>query len=45
MQAPDVLYFPHSQMPASTMTFVVRTRTAPRRSPIRRSGRCGVWGG
>jgi putative ABC transport system permease protein len=28
-QAPDVLYFPHSQMPASTMSFVIRTRTAP----------------
>jgi putative ABC transport system permease protein len=28
-QAPDVLYFPHSQMPAPTMTFVIRTRTAP----------------
>ena len=23
------LYFPHSQMPAPTMTFVIRTRTAP----------------
>ena len=30
-QAPDVLYFPHAQMPASTMSFVIRTRTAPRR--------------
>ena len=28
-QAPDVLYFPHSQMPAPTMSFVIRTRTAP----------------
>jgi predicted permease len=28
-EAPDVLYFPHSQMPASTMSFVIRTRTAP----------------
>ena len=28
-QAPDVLYFPHSQMPAPTMTFLIRTRTAP----------------
>lgn len=28
-QAPDVLYFPHSQMPESTMTFVIRTVTAP----------------
>jgi putative ABC transport system permease protein len=29
VQAPDVLYFPHSQMPAPTMSFVIRTRTAP----------------
>ena len=29
MQAPDVLYFPHSQMPSATMTFLIRTRTAP----------------
>ena len=28
-QAPDVLYFPHAQMPASTMSFVIRTRVAP----------------
>src|SRR5215467_12106853 len=28
-QAPDILYFPHAQMPASTMSFVIRTRTAP----------------
>jgi len=28
-QAPDVLYFPHSQMPAPTMTFLIRTRTVP----------------
>jgi putative ABC transport system permease protein len=28
-QAPDVLYFPHSQMAAPTMTFLIRTRTAP----------------
>jgi putative ABC transport system permease protein len=28
-QAPAVLYFPHSQMPAPTMTFLIRTRTAP----------------
>jgi putative ABC transport system permease protein len=28
-QPPDVLYFPHSQMPASTMSFVIRTRIAP----------------
>jgi putative ABC transport system permease protein len=28
-QAPDVLYFPHAQMSAPTMTFVIRTRTAP----------------
>ena len=28
-QAPDVLYFPHAQMTASTMSFVIRTRTAP----------------
>ena len=28
-QAPDVLYLPHSQMTAPTMSFVIRTRTAP----------------
>jgi putative ABC transport system permease protein len=28
-QAPDVLYFPHSQMPAPTMSFVIRSRIAP----------------
>ena len=28
-QAPDILYFPHAQMPASTMSFVIRTRTVP----------------
>ena len=28
-QAPDVLYFPHSQMTAPTMSFVIRTSTAP----------------
>jgi len=28
-QAPDILYFPHAQMPASTMSFVIRTRSAP----------------
>lgn len=28
-QAPDVLYFPHSQMPAATMTFLIRTQKAP----------------
>jgi putative ABC transport system permease protein len=28
-QAPDVLYFPYSQMTTSTMSFVIRTRTAP----------------
>jgi putative ABC transport system permease protein len=27
--APDVLYFPHAQMPASTMSFLIRTRSAP----------------
>jgi putative ABC transport system permease protein len=28
-QAPDVLYFPYSQMTTPTMTFVIRTVTAP----------------
>jgi predicted permease len=28
-QAPDVLYFPHAQMPTATMSFMIRTRTAP----------------
>ena len=28
-QAPDVIYLPHSQMPSATMSFVIRTRTAP----------------
>ena len=28
-QAPDVLYFSHAQMPVSTMSFLIRTRTAP----------------
>jgi putative ABC transport system permease protein len=28
-QAPDVLYFPHSQMPAPTMSFVIRSSIAP----------------
>ena len=28
-EAPDVLYFPHSQTPAPTMTFLIRTRGAP----------------
>jgi putative ABC transport system permease protein len=28
-RAPDVLYFPHSQMPVPTMSFLIRTRTAP----------------
>lgn len=28
-RAPDVLYFPHSQMSAPTMSFVIRTRNAP----------------
>jgi putative ABC transport system permease protein len=27
--APDVLYFPHAQMPAPTMSFLIRTRAAP----------------
>jgi putative ABC transport system permease protein len=27
--APDVLYFPHAQMPVSTMSFLIRTRNAP----------------
>lgn len=27
--APDVLYFPHAQMPISTMSFLIRARTAP----------------
>jgi putative ABC transport system permease protein len=27
--APDVLYFPHSQMPVPTMSFLIRTRTTP----------------
>ncbi|MGC4049230.1 MAG: FtsX-like permease family protein [Paludibaculum sp.] len=27
--APDVLYFSHAQMPASTMSFLIRTRSAP----------------
>jgi putative ABC transport system permease protein len=30
-EAPDILYFPHSQMPGATMTFLIRTRTAPMR--------------
>src|SRR5262249_3541276 len=29
-RAPDVPYFPHSQLTAPTMSFVIRTRTAPR---------------
>jgi len=28
-QAPDVLYFPHAQMTTRTMSFVIRTSTAP----------------
>jgi putative ABC transport system permease protein len=28
-QAPDVVYFPHSQVSSPTMTFLIRTRTAP----------------
>ena len=28
-QTPDVLYFPHAQMPVPTMSFLIRTRTAP----------------
>jgi putative ABC transport system permease protein len=28
-QAPDVIYLPHSQMSTPTMSFVIRTRTAP----------------
>ena len=28
-QAPDVMYLPHSQVTAPTMSFVIRTRTAP----------------
>src|SRR6202012_2412246 len=28
-QPPDVIYLPHAQMPASTMTFVIRTASAP----------------
>ena len=28
-QVPDILYFPHAQMPVPTMSFVMRTRTAP----------------
>jgi putative ABC transport system permease protein len=27
--SPDLIYFPHSQMSAATMTYVIRTRTAP----------------
>jgi len=28
-QAPDVIYFPHSQMTVPTMSFMIRTRAAP----------------
>jgi putative ABC transport system permease protein len=28
-QPPDVIYLPHSQMPTPTMSFVIRTHTAP----------------
>lgn len=40
-QAPDVLYFPQSQMPTPTMTFLIRTRTAPTR--IANTAQRSLW--
>ena len=40
-QAPDVLYFPHAQMPASTMSFVIRTRSAP--MAIAKTAESALW--